>query len=164
MENARSYNGDNLTREQRSRTMTAVKRKDTRAEIALRKALRARGLNGYRVDWKGAPGRPDVAVTKQRLAVFVDGGYWHGRADRLRPGRSSYWDKKIAKNTEWGRRNETLLRDSEWKVLRVWGDEAVRDREEAARCALRRLTATLTAEFLPHNHSSNGPTYQAQCR
>jgi hypothetical protein len=57
-----------------------------------------------------------------------------------------------------------LLSDSGWKILRVWGDEVVRDPEEAARYVLRRLTARLAAEFLPHNHSSNGSTHQAQCR
>jgi DNA mismatch endonuclease (patch repair protein) len=163
MTEARAYYGDNLTVEQRSRTMRAVKRRDTTPELALRKALRALGVTNYRVDISDVPGRPDVGFKRRQLAVFVDGAYWHGRADRLRLGRSSYWDARVAKNAERDRRNETLLSDSGWKILRVWGDEVVRDPEEAARYVLRRLTARL-AEFPPHHHSSNGLTYQAQCR
>lgn len=147
MENARSYNGDNLTPEQRSRTMTAVKRKDTRAEMALRKALRARGLNGYRVDWKGAPGRPDVAFTKQRLAVFVDGAFWHGRNDRLRPGRSAYWDGKISKNCIRDRRVNDSLELYGWKVLRLWDDEVLDDSDGAAARVARCLAPLRAAEF-----------------
>ncbi len=147
MENARSYAGDNLSREQRSRTMTAVKRKDTRAEMALRKALRARGLNGYRVDWKGAPGRPDVAFTRQRLAVFVDGAFWHGRNDRLRPGRSTYWDDKISRNCSRDNRVNDTLELYGWKVLRLWDDEVLDDSDGAAARVERCLAPLRAAEF-----------------
>jgi DNA G:T-mismatch repair endonuclease len=106
MSEARGYYGDNLTAYQRSRTMRAVKRLDTTPEPALRRALRALGVTNYRVDISDVPGCPDVGFKRRQLAVFVDGAYWHGRADGLRPGRPPYWDAKIAKNMERDGRNE----------------------------------------------------------
>ena len=79
MPEQRAYYGDNLTAEQRRRTMQAVRSKDTSPDLALRRALRDRGARGYRVNVKGLPGRPDLAFGRDRLAVFVDGASWRGR-------------------------------------------------------------------------------------
>lgn len=59
--------------------MSRIRSRDTRPELALRKALWSAGLRGYRKNLKGFPGTPDVAFTKYGLAVFVDGDFWHGR-------------------------------------------------------------------------------------
>ncbi|MBI5287779.1 MAG: DNA mismatch endonuclease Vsr [Chloroflexi bacterium] len=128
-----TYKGDNLTPEQRRRTMQAVRRRDTSPEIALRHALRDEGLVGYRVDWPKAPGRPDVAFPGRRVAVFVDGAFWHGRPDRVRPGRSAYWDGKIARNRKRDLANDAALRQEGWRVLRLWDDEVLRDDSIALR-------------------------------
>lgn len=141
------YYGDNLTKNQRSAAMRAVKRRDTRPEIELRAALRRRGVTNYRVDVSDIPGRPDIGFHRQQLAVFVDGAFWHGRADRIRPGRSEYWDSKIQRNVERDRRTDKQLRDRGWKVLRLWDDEILLDPDAAARRVIRRLLARPTAEF-----------------
>lgn len=93
-----TYHGDNLTPEQRRKAMRAVKRRDTGPELALRKALTKLGVRGYRVDSPSLPGRPDIAFGSDRLAVFVNGAFWHGRQDKVREGRSPYWDAKIERN------------------------------------------------------------------
>src|SRR3954469_23963555 len=77
---------DNLTKEQRSLNMSRIRRRDTKPELALRRALWRAGLRGYRVDKKTLPGRPDVAWGRARLAVFVDGAFWHGHPSAFTPG------------------------------------------------------------------------------
>src|SRR5687767_11864226 len=82
-----------------SRIMSGVRRTGTRPELALRRALRAEGLRGYRVDARGLPGRPDIAFTRIRLAVFVDGAFWHGHPSKFQLGIAGrYWDEKIRGN------------------------------------------------------------------
>ena len=143
----RPYYGDNLTAEQRSRTMRAIRSRDTAPERALRKALTKLGVTGYRIDVTSLPGRPDLSFGRRQLAVFVDGGYWHGRPDRLRPGRSEYWDTKIQRNVERDRKNETVLRERGWKVVRLWDDEIMKDPDAAATRIARRLRPLPLAEF-----------------
>lgn len=115
---------DTRTPEQRRRIMSAVRRRDTEPEIALRRALHAAGIRGWRCDYRRAPGRPDIAWPSLRVAVFVDGAFWHGHPSRHRPGRSgSYWDDKIAANVARDRRVDTELHDLGWTVLRIWDFE-----------------------------------------
>ncbi len=147
MTEVKIYYGDNLTTEQRSATMRAVKRRDTAPERALRAALRRQGITGYRIDVSDVPGRPDVAFKGRCLAVFVDGAYWHGRSDRLRPGRSSYWDAKIQRNVERDQKYNVALREHGWRVLRLWDDEVMRDPDAAARRVAKCLFARPMAEF-----------------
>ena len=93
---------DPLTVEQRAETMRRIRRKDTKPELTLRKELYRRGLR-YRVDYAGAPGRPDIAMVGRKLAIFVDGEFWHGKKlseERLSPRCRSYWQKKIRRNVE----------------------------------------------------------------
>jgi DNA (cytosine-5)-methyltransferase 1 len=142
-----AYTTDNLTPEQRRRAMRAVKRRDTAPELALRKALTGLGVRGYRVDRAGLPGRPDIAFGRDKLAVFVDGGFWHGRADRVREGRSPYWDNKIAGNVARDRRVDQELEASGWRILRLWDDEVLQGPEVVARRIYRRLHPRPVAEF-----------------
>jgi DNA mismatch endonuclease, patch repair protein len=104
--------------------MSAVRRSGTAPELKLRKALWAAGIRGWRCDFAKAPGRPDLAWPKRRVAVFVDGAFWHGHPSRHRPGRSGrYWDEKIAKNIERDRRVDQELREEGWVVQRFWDFE-----------------------------------------
>ena len=112
----------------RSRMMSAVKRKDTKPELALRTALRLRGLTGYRLHRKDVPGRPDLAWVGRRVAVFVDGAFWHGHPSAYRPGRSGlFWDTKIAGNIARDRRADAHLKAAGWAVVRLWDFEVERD-------------------------------------
>lgn len=120
---------------------SAIKRRNrklgTKAELALRRALWRRGLR-YRVSHKGLPGTPDLVFSRQRIAVFVDGDFWHGRnweqrRERLRSGNNAaYWLAKIAYNRERDRRNNSLLADLGWRVVRFWETDVLRDPERAA--------------------------------
>ncbi|HET8607496.1 MAG TPA: very short patch repair endonuclease [Gaiellaceae bacterium] len=119
---------DNLTPEQRSRAMSRIKRRDTRPEIMLRRALWAAGSRGYRIDDRRLPGRPDLAWTGGRVAVFVDGKFWHGHPSAYKPGRhGDYWDEKIRRNIERDRAADAALASMGWTVLRFWDFQVRRD-------------------------------------
>jgi DNA mismatch endonuclease (patch repair protein) len=119
---------DTRTPEQRRRIMAAVRSADTAPEMRLRQALYAAGVRGWRCHYRRAPGRPDLAWPALRVAVFVDGAFWHGHPSRHRPGRSgSYWDEKIARNVERDRQVDAELEDCGWAVVRMWDFEVARE-------------------------------------
>jgi DNA mismatch endonuclease (patch repair protein) len=125
--------------------MQGNRRRDTRPERALRSAVFARGLR-YRADHpiRAAEGvrpiRADLVFTAVKLAVFVDGCFWHSCPDHgTRPTRNShYWDAKLERNVERDRRYDALLADAGWTVVRVWEHEDV---EAAAARVAARLAA-----------------------
>lgn len=107
--------------------MKAVKRRNTKPELALRKGLWAAGVRGWRCDYAKAPGRPDLAWPARKVAVFVDGAFWHGHPSRHKPGRSGkYWDDKIAANVARDHRVDSELARSGWRVLRFWDFEVTK--------------------------------------
>lgn len=114
---------DDLTPEQRRRNMQAIHSKDTTIELILRKALWERGVR-YRKNYKKIIGKPDIAITKYKIAVFCDSDYWHGydwenRNQRIKSNRD-YWVPKIERNMARDREvTEALQRDG-WLVLRFW--------------------------------------------
>lgn len=114
---------DVMTPEQRSRCMAAVKSKDTRPEIVVRKYLFAKGLR-YRVNNRKLPGSPDIVLKKYRTVVFVDGCFWHGhegcRLFRLPKTNTDFWRHKIAMNYARDYANNVDLRLAGWRVIRVW--------------------------------------------
>lgn len=124
---------DPLTPKQRSSAMRRVRRTNTSPELALRRELTRRGLR-YRVDYPRAPGRPDVAMVGRRVAVFVDGEFWHGKklsAARLAE-MPEYWQHKINRNvTRDARVNEELCALG-WTVIRVTDRLIGRDLNGAA--------------------------------
>jgi len=118
-----------------------VKAKDTRPEIALRKALWRRGLR-YRVNYGKLPGKPDIVFTKAKVAVFCDGDYWHGHNWALR-GLSSFeeelsrytefWANKLRRNVQRDEEVNSQLAEMGWRVVRIWESEIICDVEECAR-------------------------------
>ena len=134
---------DNLTTEQRKKNMRHIKSRDTEIEIKLRKALWKKGIR-YRKNYKSLPGKPDIAITKYRIAVFCDSEFFHGmdwdeQQERLKKSNNSeYWLKKIARNIERDKEVDQMLTSLGWKVIRFWGkdikknlDECVKAIEEA---------------------------------
>lgn len=104
--------------------MRAVRQRDTGPEVALRRALFAAGIRGWRCHVATVPGRPDISWVGRRVAVFVDGAFWHGHPSRFKPGRSgSYWDEKIRKNVERDRTVDAELQAAGWLVIRIWDFE-----------------------------------------
>jgi DNA mismatch endonuclease (patch repair protein) len=115
--------------------MQGNRSRDTSPELALRAALHARGLR-YRIHYRPVPGvrcTADIAFTRARLAVFVDGCFWHACPEHFVPSKSNveYWTEKIERNRSRDRANDTLLSQQGWRVLRVYEhvavDHAVRD-------------------------------------
>ena len=118
--------------------MSRIRSRDTKPEIALRRALFASGARGWRCHAKGVPGKPDIAFTRHKLAVFVDGCFWHGHPDYFTPGKSgAYWDAKIERTRERDRANNDTLREAGWRVIRIWDFEV---EEDTTGCVQRVLT------------------------
>lgn len=122
--------------------MKAIRSRDTRIELIVRRLLWSRGIRGYRVHSK-LPGKPDITFTRQRVAVFLDGCFWHGcpKCFRLPATNTGYWDDKISRNRERDSAVQRELTLAGWKVLRFWEHEVkdnparVADAIEVARAA-----------------------------
>jgi DNA mismatch endonuclease (patch repair protein) len=123
--------------------MSRVRTRDTAPEVRLRKALWASGLRGWRVDVKSVPGRPDLAWIGRRVAVFIDGAFWHGHPDYYRGQSGPFWDNKIARNRARDARVNADLQAAGWRVLRFWDFEVERD---PASCAERVADAVAPTE------------------
>ena len=123
------------TPEQRSKTMRAIRGKDTGIELKLRKELRSRGIR-YRKNCRSVCGCPDIAFIGKKVAVFCDSEFWHGydwenRKNRIHTNRE-YWIAKIERNIERDREVSVKLESEGWIVIRFWGKEIEKD---AASCA-----------------------------
>jgi DNA mismatch endonuclease (patch repair protein) len=103
--------------------MARVRTKDTAPELALRRALWAAGVRGWRNHPKGTAGRPDLAWIGRRVAVFVDGAFWHGHPDYYWGQSGKFWDDKIARNRARDARVNGELEAAGWVVVRVWDFE-----------------------------------------
>ncbi len=109
--------------------MANVKLKDGTAEQKLAKELWHRGFR-YRKNFKKLPGSPDIALTRLRIAIFVDGEFWHGkdwekRKPRLQRNRE-YWIEKIEENMRRDRRVDDHLREIGWTPIRFWEKDVLR--------------------------------------
>lgn len=111
-------------------SMRSNRRRDTSPELAVRRRLHAAGLR-YRVDFAplGGRRRADIVFTRQHVAEFIDGCYWHGCPDHATfPKRNSdYWLPKLARNVERDRETDQSLREAGWTVLRFWEHESPDD-------------------------------------
>jgi DNA mismatch endonuclease, patch repair protein len=125
----------------RSRNMAAVKRSNTKPEIALRHALHGAGLR-YRKDYPLRLGRklirPDIAFTRLRVAVFIDGCFWHrcpqhGEVPATNVG---FWTAKLEANAARDREQDRLLGDAGWHVVRIWEHESLDAAIATVRAAL----------------------------
>lgn len=124
---------DDLTPEQRKKNMRAIRSKDTTIELALRKALWQRGIR-YRKNYKGLIGKPDIVITKYRIAVFCDSDFWHGydwenRKARIKSNQN-YWIPKIERNMKRDREVAAALVEQGWIVLRFWEHTIRKELEE----------------------------------
>ncbi len=122
-------NGFYTTR-QRSELMGKIKSQDTKPELKLKRALWAMGYK-YRKNLKTLPGSPDIVYTKQKLAIFVDGEFWHGfnwseKKAKIKTNRE-FWIPKIERNIQRDKQNNQLLKDLGWQVIRFWENELNKD-------------------------------------
>lgn len=103
--------------------MAAIRSKGNKStELKLASILRAAGITGWRRHQR-LPGRPDFIFRRQRLAIFVDGCFWHGCRwhCRMPQDNRKYWQSKISRNAERDRNTNRLLHKADWRVLRIWG-------------------------------------------
>jgi len=114
---------DVMTPEQRSRCMAAIKGKDTKPEMIVRKYLFSRGLR-FRVQVRKLPGTPDIVLPKYKTVIFVNGCFWHGHEGckyfRLPKSNVDFWQTKITRNIERDTETEAELMRLGWKVIRIW--------------------------------------------
>lgn len=113
-----------------SKRMSHVRLKRGEAEVSLAKALWRNGVR-YRYNYKKLPGSPDIAITRYKTAIFIDGEFWHGhdwenRKRRLQRNKE-YWIEKIEENMARDARNDALLEDMGWKALHFWEKEVKKD-------------------------------------
>jgi DNA mismatch endonuclease, patch repair protein len=120
-----------------SRTKSRTRGRDTKAEVLLRAELSKRRLR-YRLHRGDLPGRPDIVFVSAKVVIFCDGDFWHGRRWRERRKRlargsnAPYWLAKIKSNIMRDRRNNQLLTEAGWTVLRLWETDILTDPVSAA--------------------------------
>ncbi|MEC1258947.1 very short patch repair endonuclease [Bacillus swezeyi] len=112
---------DNVNNEKRSATMRAVKSKDSKIELMVRKELWKRGLR-FRVNTRTLFGKPDISIKKLKLVVFIDSCFWHGCPDHKRIPKSNivFWKNKIERNIERDRIVTEFYRNKGWNIIRIW--------------------------------------------
>lgn len=126
---------DDLTKEQRHRAMSHIKATDTKIEVLLRKHLWKKGIR-YRKNYALLPGKPDIVISKYRIAIFCDSEFFHGKdwghlKEHLKSSINSvYWLKKIQRNINRDTEITKQLHSLGWTVIRFWGKDIIQNPEE----------------------------------
>ena len=109
------------TKKQRSYNMSKIKGKNTKPELIIRKLLSSNSIKGYRINYK-LTGKPDIVFTKYKLAIFIDGCFWHKCPKCfIEPeNNKNFWKNKINSNVERDKKVNSVLKKDGWKVLRFW--------------------------------------------
>lgn len=143
---------DNHSKEQRHKNMAAIKNKDTKIEVILRKALYQKGYR-YRKNYKELPGKPDIAITKYKIAIFCDSEFFHGKdweklKDQLiKSNNSDFWIDKISKNIQRDDDVNKQLNALGWTVLRFWGKDIKKHTDDCITAIEEAVFDIRTAEF-----------------
>ena len=118
--------------ERSHKNMSNIRGKDTKIEILLRKALWNKGFR-YRKNYNSLPGKPDIALTKYKIAIFCDSEFFHGKdwkvlKQKIEAGKNAdYWVKKIERNIKRDKEKDDLLRTMGWTVIHLWGNDVIKD-------------------------------------
>jgi len=129
---------DVLTKEQRRKNMQNIRSKDTQIEVMLREALFAKGIK-YRKNYRKLPGKPDIVLTKYKIAIFCDGEFFHGKdwevlkSKLQNSNNSEFWINKISKNIERDDEVNKKLLFMGWTVIRFWGSDIKKHTDECVR-------------------------------
>lgn len=112
-----------------SKRMKSMSHKKSKVESILAKALWHRGYR-YRLNYKELPGSPDIAITKYKIAIFVDGEFWHGKDFEERKSKlknnKDYWIEKIEENINRDIRNDKLLKQQDWIAIHFWSKDVIK--------------------------------------
>lgn len=124
-----------------SAQMSRMPRSSTKPELALRRALHARGLR-FRLQRRDLPGTPDIVLPRAHIAVFVDGCFWHGCEEHgvMPKNNREWWQTKLATNTERDRRKDAELRELGWLSMHFWEHTTVDQMADAVVAAWRDRT------------------------
>ena len=124
---------DRLTKEQRRKNMQAVKNKDSKIEVLLRKALWKKGYR-YRKNYNRLEGKPDIVLSKYKIAIFCDSEFWHGydwnNKKKEIKSNKDFWIKKIESNIKRDTEVNEVLKAQGWQVIRFWGKEITKDTDK----------------------------------
>jgi DNA mismatch endonuclease, patch repair protein len=125
---------DVLSQEQRKYNMSRIRGKNTGPEVKFRKLLFTNGIRGYRIHYK-LPGKPDIVFTKKKIAIFIDGCFWHKCPVCYQEPetRKDFWIKKIQSNIDRDKNVDETLKNDGWTVIRIWEHEIRKDPENAVR-------------------------------
>ena len=123
---------DTFTKKQRRHCMSQIKSKNTKPERAVKKLIWKKGYR-YRIG-HGLAGKPDMVFPSYKVAVFIDGCFWHACPKHCRMPSSNvkYWKQKISGNKKRDKKNNRLLKKEGWKVVRVWEHEIKQNLEKTA--------------------------------
>ena len=147
----KSWNMSKMTVEQRRRNMQSIRGKDTSIELLLRKELWRRGYR-YRKNYRELPGKPDIVLTKYRIAIFCDGEFFHGKEwdfleGRLKKGKNAdFWIGKIKKNISRDDEVNKSLRYLGWTVIRFWGEDIEGNIEECIKTIEEAIISSQTED------------------
>lgn len=141
---------DNLNPADRTRTMQAVKSKDSKMEVKFRSSLWRRGFRFFK-NVKSLPGKPDVVFPKKKIAIFLDSCFWHGCPLHLKlpVSNADYWRNKIEKNRNRDKEINTIYKEMNWKILRIWEHDLKTDFESC----LVKVTQNLENQRIPETKS-----------
>lgn len=122
---------DTVSQERRREIMSHIKSQNTSIELLVRQQLFASGLR-YRINYKQLPGKPDIVFTKKKVAIFINGCFWHGhnigcRYSHVSQSRTEYWTEKINRTKVRDKQHIDDLEASGWHVLIVWECEIRKD-------------------------------------
>jgi DNA mismatch endonuclease, patch repair protein len=137
----RLHRGDIMSPEKRSAVMARIRGRDTGPELAVAAALRARSME-FESQARDLPGRPDFVIRSAKIAVFVDGRFWHGWGFAgWRNKLAVKWEEKIEANIRRDRRNHRRLRRMGWRVVRLWEHQVEKNLDSCIRRIIIHLDA-----------------------
>lgn len=137
---------DTLTQKQRRFCMSQIRGRNTGPELKLRKALWSLGLR-YRVK-NNLPGKPDIVFPSIRLAVFVDGCFWHGCPEHFQipDANKKFWQDKIERNIHRDKQVEIQLKNEGWTIIRIWEHDIRKSLDKCVR-SIKRIVLKAKARF-----------------
>ena len=147
---------DKLSPEQRHKTMAAIRGKDTKPEMIVRKGLWSRGFR-YRLNSPRLPGHPDLVLKKYRTCIFVNGCFWHGHEGccKIPNTNQEFWEAKIKRNQERDIETQKRLAEMGWHSITIWECELKSSKREQT---LKSLAYTLNKIWL-EEHAVIGKPY-----
>lgn len=138
---------EKISKEKRSKIMSAIRSRNTKPEMIVRKYLFAHGFR-YRINHPRLPGHPDIVLRKYRSCIFVNGCFWHGhdcQKGHLPKTRQEFWTEKINRNKQRDKEEQRKLADMGWHCITVWECELSSARREST---LKSLEFTLNHIYL----------------